>query len=99
MLNAKQKTRAEHADIEKERKESSGKLRKLGISLIVLSFVFWGGLLIVPFIQYSVGIKIAISTVLAVLGEVSFWIGAFILGKEVIARYKKYLNPFRWFKR
>ena len=80
-------------------KQPTVKLRKLGIGLIVLSFILYGFILLVPFIPYSTGIKVTISSGLAILGEISFWVGGIILGKEVIARYKKYLNPFSWFRR
>ena len=80
-------------------KQPPSKRRKLGISLVVLSFILYGLILLVPFVPYPTGIKVTISSILAVLGEISFWVGGIILGKEVIARYKKYLNPFIWFKR
>lgn len=79
--------------------KSSSKLRRLAIGLVVLSFALYGGILLVAFLPYSTGIKVSISTTLAVLGEISFWVGGFILGKEAISRYKRYLNPLCWFKR
>ncbi len=77
----------------------SGRLKKVGLGLVVLSFILYGGILLVPFLPFSTGVKIAVSSGLAVAGELSFWIGGLILGREIIARYKKYLNPLRWFKR
>jgi len=73
--------------------------KKLGIFLIVLSFVLYAGLLLVPFIPLTIGIKAAISTTLIISGEATFWVGCLILGKELAKKYKKYLNPLRWFKR
>lgn len=75
-----------------------GRLRKLGLALVVLSFVLYGGILLVPFLPLSTGGKIAVSSGLAVTGELSFWIGGIILGREIIARYRNKLNPLRWFK-
>ena len=86
-------------DLKETAKRTPSKHRKLGIVLIVLSFILYGFILLVPFISYSTGIKVTISSILAILGEISFWVGGIILGKEVIARYKNYLNPFSWFKR
>ena len=80
-------------------KQPLSKPRKLGISLVILSFILYGFILLVPFIPYSTSIKVTISSVLAILGEISFWVGGIILGKEVIARYKKYISPFSWFKK
>lgn len=71
-------------------------LFKIGIGLVVASFVFYGGVLLVPFTGFSGKVKIIIGTTLAILGEASFWIGGIILGKEVVTRYRKYLNPFQW---
>lgn len=74
-------------------------LTKLGIVLVAASFLLYGGVLLVPFTSLSTGTKIAVGTALAVSGEVSFWVGGFILGKEVIKKYKRYLNPLNWFKK
>lgn len=71
----------------------------LAISLIALSFACYGGLAIVPFSALSVRGKAALSTALIIVGEASFWIGGLMLGKEVLARYRKHLNPFNWFRR
>ncbi|SFR01059.1 transporter suffix domain-containing protein [Desulfoscipio geothermicus] len=77
----------------------NNKFRKLGAGFIVLSFILYGLILVVPFTPFSTGVKVGISTALAVTGEVSFWVGGLILGKEVVVRLKKYINPVRWFKR
>lgn len=74
-------------------------IKKIGILLVILSCVLYGGLLIVPFTPYTAGTKAVISTALIVSGEASFWFGALILGKELVTRYRKHLNPFRWFKK
>lgn len=79
--------------------KTTNKLRKLGIICVTLAFVFWGVILITPFLPYATTTKVVISSVFAVIGEISFWVGGFILGREVIARYRKYLNPFNWFKK
>jgi hypothetical protein len=75
------------------------KLRKVGVICVVLSFVFYGAILLVPFLPYPSSNKVAISSGLVVLGEASFWIGGFILGKELIAKYRRYLSPWLWLKK
>ena len=65
---------------------------RLGLLLIILSFAFYGFLLLVPFSPLSAGSKVILSSILVVLGEASFWIAALILGKEFITNYK---NIFR----
>lgn len=74
-------------------------LTRIGFILVAASFVFYGGILLIPFTPFSGSTKIVIGTTLAVLGEISFWVGGVILGKEVVTRYKKYLNPLNWLKK
>jgi len=40
--------------------------------------------------------KVALSSLLVVTGEASFWIGGFILGREAIGRWRGALDPRRW---
>lgn len=84
-----------------ENTESAGKpwIKKIGILLVILSCVLYGGLFLVPFSPYTAGTKAVISTALVVTGEASFWVGALLLGKEIVTRYKKHLNPLSWFKK
>ena len=74
-------------------------LTRLGVFLIAASFILYGGVLLVPFTSWSTGAKVAVGTALAVSGEVSFWVGGIILGKEVLTKYKRFLNPLSWFRR
>jgi len=37
--------------------------------------------------------------VLVILGEMAFWVGGALLGAEVVARYRRWLNPRHWFSR
>ena len=62
--------------------------RRLGMLLIILSFAFYGIILLVPFAPFSAGRKVILSSILVVLGEASFWIAALILGKELIKNFK-----------
>ena len=71
---------------------------KTGIALIVVSTLLFLAIAGVPFLEVSGKVKITATTVLIVLGEVSFWVGGFLLGKELLAKYKAYLNPKSWFK-
>ncbi|MDE3837794.1 hypothetical protein C0966_00020 [Bacillus methanolicus] len=74
-------------------------LRKVGIGLIIMSFVLYGALLLVPLIPFSTGTKVIISSVLVLSGEITFWVGGIILGKEVVTKYRKYFNPLNWFRK
>ncbi|OGF48165.1 MAG: hypothetical protein A2231_12050 [Candidatus Firestonebacteria bacterium RIFOXYA2_FULL_40_8] len=88
-----------------EDKENNGRLKKtsflfkLGVALILLSFLKWGVLLYVPFLPYSGNMKISIITVLLVLAEITFWVGVFLVGEETYKKYKYYFNPINWFKK
>lgn len=74
-------------------------LKKIGIALVALSFVLYGAILLVPFTPYTLGTKTIITTILVISGEASFWVGGFILGREIIMKYRKYFNPLNWFKK
>ncbi len=43
--------------------------------------------------------KITVSTISLVIGEVLFWLGGIMLGKELFGKYKTYFNPKNWFKK
>lgn len=70
-------------------------LKKLGWVLFVLSFVLFGLLLVVPFLNLSAGQATSTALVLAVAGEIAFWAGGVLLGREVVRKYRQKLNPFR----
>jgi hypothetical protein len=70
--------------------------RWTGIGLLILSFAFYGGLLLLPFVAMDGVTKAAAVPVLIALGEVAFWIGGLLLGKEVVARYRRFFNPRDW---
>lgn len=53
-----------------------------GIGLIILSFVLYGGILLLPFAPLSLELKGSAVMGLVIAGEGSFWIGALLAGKE-----------------
>lgn len=68
----------------------------LGLVLFVASCLFYALLLLVPLLPISGSMKIASTPILITLGEATFWIGAAVVGKEVILRYRRRLNPRYW---
>ena len=70
--------------------------RWLGAGILILSFAFYGSLLLLPFLSIDGVTKAAAVPVLIVLGEIAFWIGGILLGKEVVARYRHFFNPRYW---
>ena len=65
----------------------------IGISLILLSGVFWFSLFAVPFLPVTVAQKTVIGAVLFVAVQVAWWIGAALVGPRAIKKL------FGWFRR
>jgi hypothetical protein len=78
--------------------ESPNWKRQLGFFLVILSFLLYGSLLLVPMTPLSTEGKVALSSFLVISDEASFWIGGLILGREAIARWRGALDPRRWFR-
>lgn len=72
---------------------------KLGIVLIILANLFMVSILLVPFLEVSLATKGSVSLTLFVIAEVLFYTGLFFVGKEMVQKYQKYLNPLKWFKK
>jgi len=73
--------------------------RALGILLVAVSILAYLLLLAVPLLDATAVAKAGIASGLIVLGEVTFWVGAALLGRELVARFRHYLNPCSWFRR
>ncbi|MCY7274119.1 MAG: transporter suffix domain-containing protein [Phormidesmis sp. CAN_BIN44] len=74
-------------------------MKKLGIGLILVSFLPWIAVAVVPFLGASIAQKSVLIPVLFVSAELIFWIGILIVGKEVAERYRRWLNPRYLWKR
>jgi hypothetical protein len=79
-------------------KKNNWKLR-IGLILIIVSIPPFLSLPFIPFLDLASKTKIALSTVLLVCGEVLFWSGGLLVGKELLTKYKSALNPKNWFRR
>ncbi|MTJ52180.1 transporter suffix domain-containing protein [Anabaena sp. UHCC 0253] len=72
-------------------------MQKLGLVLIIVSFLPWLAIaLIVPFLPISVAQKAILVPALLVFAEVIFWLGALLVGKEVVQKYRRYFNLRYW---
>jgi hypothetical protein len=60
--------------------------RRLGLGLVALSFIFYGIIFLMPFAPLDTTNRIILSVSLAILGEASFWVAIFILGKRFVSR-------------
>jgi hypothetical protein len=54
---------------------------------------------VVPFLPLTTAQKVGLSGGLVVAAEVVFWGAALFLGKEVISRYRRLLDPRAWFSK
>lgn len=74
-------------------------MRKLGIGLILVSFLPWVAVAAAPFLALSIAQKAVLIPVLIGIAELMFWIGILMVGKEVAERYRRWLNPrYLWEK-
>jgi hypothetical protein len=74
-------------------------MKKFGISLIVISTILYCSILGVPFLHISIRNKTFITAFLVMGGEITFWVGGLILGREFIKKFRGYLNPKNWFRK
>jgi hypothetical protein len=72
---------------------------KAGIVLIIISSIVYLLLLVVPFLKIETSAKLTLVPVIIIVGEITFWAGTFFVGKELVKRYRSYLNPLKWFRK
>ena len=63
--------------------------KSIGIVFIVISFLLWGGIFVVSFLNFETSIKVSVVGILAVVGEVFFWVGSVFAGKEIVKNFIK----------
>jgi hypothetical protein len=62
--------------------------KKIGYIVLSISLVVWCFVFIVPWFDLPKGKIIGITTVLIIVGEVTFYLAVFLLGKTIIAKLK-----------
>ena len=67
--------------------------------LVVVPGLLYAAVLGVPFLPLGTGAKIWLSAALVVAAEGTFLISALILGREVVSRYRRSLDPRAWFRK
>ena len=65
---------------------------RLGIILISVSVTFFLVIFALPFLSMDTKVKIALTTTLIIVGEISFWVGTILIGKEVYLKFKEKLK-------
>jgi hypothetical protein len=64
----------------------------IGYILFVASFVAWAAIAILPFLNLSVEMVAAVTTMLIVGGEVAFILSIALLGKEFLEKLKVFFR-------
>ncbi len=77
---------------------SPGRARYLGLGPLALALLMWA--LVPVFLPpLPAGQKGRTTAALLVVGEAALWVSAVPLGREVVRRYRSYLDPHRLFRR
>lgn len=85
------------ANAQQTENKKSSLLNKVAAILVVLSFILYGLIFVVPFLPLTLSQKAVVIPVLVAIGEATWWVGVAIVGKQVVSKYRKYLNPCNWF--
>ena len=72
---------------------------RLGIILISVSVAFFMIIFALPFVSMNLKVKVALTTTLVVVGEVSFWVGTLLIGKEVYKKFMANLKSGEWLEK
>lgn len=82
----------------KNPKPNSYTLRqKVGIFLLIISTITYTIVIFIPFFTLKAETKILLSTVLILIGEGGFWIGAILAGNVIVKKLKNIF--FFWRKK
>ena len=69
----------------------------LVFGVIVVPTLLYLAIPAVPFLPLTTGQKVWVSGGLVVVAETVFLISALLIGREAVRRYRRYLDPRRWF--
>lgn len=72
---------------------------KLGVALLVVACLLWLSFVIIPFLPLGNLLKAGLATSALIAAELAFWLGALLVGKKFVGKYKKYFSPQNWKKR
>ncbi|MEY3525752.1 MAG: hypothetical protein RIR92_1817 [Pseudomonadota bacterium] len=73
--------------------------KAIGYSLFVLSFITWGAIAVVPFLDLSIGMATAYTTGLLIIGEIAFFLSMVLLGKDFLMKIKKFWVKLNFFQK
>jgi hypothetical protein len=70
-------------------------IKTLGISLIILTWIIWGVIFLLPFFKLTVR-EYAIAYPVLLIATNLFWIGTFLVGKEIARKYNIFRKIKTW---
>lgn len=71
---------------------------RAGLAMVIFSVALYGVIFSLPFFPISTANKLALTPVLMVVSEIVFWVGGALAGRDVVSRYRSYLDPREWCK-
>ncbi len=72
---------------------------KLGIILLSVSVAIFLMLFALPFVALDTKVKIVLTTVFMISGEVMFWVGTILIGKDVYRKFMAKLKSGDWLEK
>ena len=69
---------------------------RFGLGLIIFSVLVFLLLFTIPFLSLELKLKLALTPILLVAGEVMFWMGIVLIGKDVYQTFKAKLKAGAW---
>lgn len=70
---------------------------RVGFALVVIACLLWGLLFVIPLLPITTGQKAFWWLASLIAAEVLFWVGAVVAGPAVIRKYRRWIDPRRWF--
>jgi hypothetical protein len=67
------------------------------VVLLVIPGALYAAITAVPFLPLTTAQKVGLAAGLAIAAEEVYWGAAFLLGREVVRRYRRHFAPRRWF--
>jgi len=67
------------------------KIQILGIGLIILSYIFWGFIIVIPFLKLGIRTTTIAISILFICSNI-FWVGVFLAGKELLVKLKIWIK-------
>jgi len=77
---------------------SRGRVWAAVVALVVVPSILYAAIPVVAFLPLSAGSKVWISAGLVAVAETIFVVSALFLGKEMVSRYRRFLDPRTWFR-